>query len=138
MFGRTIFRVVAALLLVAVAIGMGSAVYNAGVTAGLAEAAQQAAASGDPAPVIRDGWGYAYGYGGPYWHGPFGFGLFGILFWILGILLVIGLVRAAVGGGWRGGRGPGGPGGWSGRGEEWHRELHRREGSDPEQRASGA
>jgi hypothetical protein len=142
MSGRTIFRVVAALLLVVVAIGIGTAVYNAGVTAGLTEAAQQAVASGDPAPVIRDGWGYGYGYGAPYAHGPFGFGfgIFGIFFWILGIFLIIGLVRAAFGGRWGGGNGPRGPGGWSGRGEEWHRELHRREGTEGEgeQRASGA
>ncbi|MGI8829141.1 MAG: hypothetical protein ACR2I5_05135 [Candidatus Limnocylindria bacterium] len=42
--GGDIFRVVAVLLLIAVAIGAGTAVYNAGVAAGLAEAAQQAAA----------------------------------------------------------------------------------------------
>ncbi len=102
MNGRLILRVLAALLLVAVAIGIGTAVYNAGVTAGLTEAAQQAAPSGDPAPVIRDGFGY--GWGSPYAHGPFGhgFGFFGIIFWILGIFLIIGLVRAVFGGGWGG------------------------------------
>ena len=124
----TFFRVVLALLAVALLVGIGAGVYNAGVSEGLAESARLAAASGDPVPPA-----YAYGHG-PYWHGPFhgGFGFFGIIFWILGILLVIGLVRAAFGWGrWRGGPGgPGGPNGW-GRGrermEELHRELHRRD-----------
>lgn len=133
MNGRGILRVLAVLLLVAVAIGIGTGVYNAGVTAGLDEAARTAVASGQPVPV-------AYPYGA-YWHGPWGFGFFGIIFWILGIFLVFGLLRAAFGWGRWGGRGPGGwghggPGGPGGRREmveEWHRELHRREGgSEPE------
>ncbi len=134
MNGRLVFRVLAALLLVAVAIGIGTTVYNTGVSAGLAEAAQQAAASGDPVPVNP----YGYGYGAPYLHGPFGggFGFFGIIFWILGVFLIIGLVRAAFGRGRWGG--PGGGRGRHGMGEEWHRELHRREGRDGEQRAAGA
>jgi hypothetical protein len=136
--GRFIFRVLAALLLVAVVIGVGTAVYNAGVTAGLAEAARQAAASGGTPPVVP-----YYGYGGPYFHGPFagGFGFFGVIFWILGFFLILGLVRAAFEGWGRGGRGPGGPMGWGGRREmveDWHRELHRREGNDGESRATGA
>jgi hypothetical protein len=129
----TFGRVIATLLLVAVAIGIGAAMYNAGVTAGLADAAIQAAASGDPAPAA--GW-YGYGYG-PYWHGPFGFGFFGIFFWILGIFLVIGLIRAAFG--WGRGDGRRGPGGWGGgreRMEELHRELHRRDTPNGESAAS--
>jgi hypothetical protein len=124
----TFFRVVVVLLVVAAAIGIGAGIYNAGVSEGIAEAARQAVASGEPVPQA-----YGYGYG-PYWHGPFhgGFGFFGIIFWILGILLIIGLVRAAFGWGrWRGGPGgPGGPSGWGGgreRMEEFHRELHRRD-----------
>jgi hypothetical protein len=136
MFGRTIVRVLAVLLLVAVAVGVGTTLYNAGVSTGLTEAAQQAAASGEAVPA--GGYGY-----GPYWHGHwgFGFGFFGIFFWILGIFLVFALVRAAFGWGrWggRGGRGGwGGPGGSDGPGgpgsgrremvEEWHREMHRRD-----------
>lgn len=137
----SLFRFFLALLAIAIAVGIGAAVYNAGVTAGLAEAAQQAAASGDPVTVP-----YAYGYG-PYWHGPFGFGFgfFGIFFLILGIFLVIGLVRAAFGWGrWngpRGPRGPGGPGGWGGdrrdRVEEWHRELHRRDSGETQPSTGG-
>jgi hypothetical protein len=136
MFGRTIVRVLAVLLLIAVAVGVGTTLYNAGVSTGLTEAAQQAAASGEAVPA--GGYGY-----GPYWHGHwgFGFGFFGIFFWILGIFLVFALVRAAFGWGrWggRGGRGGwGGPGGSDGPGgpgsgrremvEEWHREMHRRD-----------
>lgn len=125
------FRFLAFLLLVAVAIGIGAAVYNAGVTAGIDEAARIAASSGDALPVPA----YGYGYGGPYWHGPGGFGFFGILFLIFGFFLIIGLARAAIGWGrWNGPRG-GGPGGWGSRRdrmEELHRELHRREGEEPQ------
>ena len=129
------FRFLAFLLLVAVAIGIGAAVYNAGVTAGLDEAARIAAASGEPLPVPAYGYGY-----GPYWHGPGGWGFFGIIFRIFGIFLVIGLARAAFGWGrWNGPRGPGGWDGGSGaryeRMEELHRELHRREAG--ERRAAG-
>jgi hypothetical protein len=136
-----IFRVLAVLLVVAVAAGIGTMVYNAGVNAGLDEAARLAVASGDPLPVPI-GYGYGYGYGGPYAHGPFGFGFFGLIFGILGIFLLIGLLRAAFGWGRWGGRGPGGPGpgGWGGRREmveDWHREMHRRN-EEGEQRAAGA
>ena len=133
------FRVLAALALVALAIGIGAAVYNAGVTAGLAEAAQQAAASGEPVPVNP----YAYGWGGPYAHGPFGwgFGFFGFLFVIFMVFVVFGLVRAAFGGGRRGGTGSGGWRGWGDRRdriEELHRELHRRDTGEGGPRPAGA
>jgi hypothetical protein len=129
------FRVLAALLLVALAIGIGAAAYNAGVTAGLAEAAQQAAASGDPVAVNP----YVYGYG-PYAHGPFGwgFGFFGFLFVLFMIFVVVGLARAAFGGGRHGGHGPRGWGDRRDRVEEWHRELHRRDSGEGEQRPAGA
>jgi hypothetical protein len=137
MDGRTIWRALAVVLLVAVTLGIGAALYNAGLTAGIAEGARQAAASGDPVAFP-----YGYGYG-PYFHGPFGggFGFFGLIAWILVFFLAIGLVRAAFGRGRHGG-GPGrGHGGWGGRGEmaeDWHRDLHRREAGEPEQRPSGA
>ncbi len=122
---RVIFGLLALVLLALVATGIGTAVYNAGVSAGLSDAARQAVASGQPVPAAPFGYGY-----GPYWHGGwgFGFGFFGIFFWILGIFLIIGLLRGAMG--W--GRWGGGPrGGRSERIEEWHRELHRREGDGP-------
>lgn len=137
------WRFLAFLLAVVIAVGIGAALYNAGVTAGLAEAAQQTATSGEPAAAP-----HAWGWGGPYWHGPFGFGfgIFGLLFWILGIFLVVGLIRAAFGWGrWRGPGGPGpGPGsgpGWGDRhdrAEEWHRALHRRESGDEPRQPAGA
>lgn len=138
MTGSGFWRFVAVLAAVAVAIGIGVAIYNAGVSAGLAEAARQAAGSGEAVPGPYPGWG------GPYWYGGWGFGAFGIIFWILGIFLVIGLVRAAFGWGRWGGPGPGpgnGPGGWGGgrdRVEAWHRELHRREAGDEPRQAAGA
>ncbi len=135
MTGRFIFRGVAVLLLIAVAAALGVAAYNIGVNVGLNVAQQVAIQDGQPVPIAP------YGYG-PYWHG--GFGFFGIIFWILGFFLIVGLIRAAFGmgrggrggwGRWGGPMGPGGPGGFGGgdRVAEWHRELHRREetgGSD--------
>ena len=117
--GRTIWRVVAVVALVALAIGIGTWVYNAGVSAGLAENAR---AAGEAAEFGRF-------YDGPYIGAPwgFGFGFFGLLFGLLMIFLIIGLVRAAFGGPrW------GGPPGWGDGGgrralEELHRDLHRTE-----------
>lgn len=127
MNGRGIFRVLALLLFLAVAVSIGTMVYNTGVSAGMEEAARVAASSGDPVVVPL---GYGYGHDGPYARGPFGFGFFGLIFGILGIFLLFGLLRAAFGGRHWGGRGgPGGPGGWGGRremAEEWHREMHQR------------
>ena len=136
MNGRGFFRAIATLLLIAIMVGIGVALYNAGVTAGLAEAARQAAAGGDPLPMSPYAWGY-----GPYVHGPFGggFGFFGFLFAIFLVFIVIGLVRAAFGGGRHGGHGP--RGGWVDRRdriEQWHQELHRRDGGEGEQRPAGA
>jgi hypothetical protein len=118
MFG-TFFRVIAALALVGLIAAVGIGIYDAGVGAGLMQAGREAVASGAPAPVVYyPGPYYGHGWGG-------GFGFFGIFFWILGIFLIFGLVRAAFGRGrW------GGPGGWSrhegGKGhlEEWHRQAH--------------
>jgi hypothetical protein len=122
MFGRTIFTVLAVVLVVAALAGLGTYAYNAGLNEGVAEAARQAVASGEAAPVVvhpgYGGWGYGHGFG------PFGF-----IFWILGFFLIFALVRAAFGwGGW---------GGWGGRGggpghrfEEIHRQMHERERTD--------
>jgi hypothetical protein len=120
-------RVLATLLVVALVIGIGAAIYNVGVDVGMNAVVQAGAASGDPVAAP-----YAYGYG-PYWHGP---GFFGIFFWILGFFLIFALIRAAFG--WGNG-GPRGPGGWGGRRErleEMHRELHRNDGPNGERAAS--
>ena len=151
MNGRFFSRALAFVLLIVVVGGLGVLAYNAGVSAGITQAAQVVVQEGQPVTVVP----YAYG---PYWHGG-GIGFFGIFFWIIGFFLIIGLLRAIFGwgrGGWgRGGwgkygyYGPGGPGGpgasgapyGSERVSEWHRELHRREesaGSDPDQRPPAA
>jgi hypothetical protein len=122
----TFIRVLASLVLIGVLVAIGVGVYNAGVSAGLATTV--------PAP---SGAPVAY-YPGPYVHGwgwgP-GWGFFGIFFWILGIFLIFGLLRAIFGWGRWSGRGyrewdhrPNGSGGPLNRFEEWHRRLHE---SDP-------
>ena len=112
MFGRTIFGVLAVVLVIAALAGLGTYVYNAGINEGLAEAARQAVASGEPVPVYP---GYGVGWG------------FGFIFWILGFFLILWLIRAAFGWGrW------GGPGHGPGRDrlDEIHRQLHERERTD--------
>ena len=123
MNGRTIVGVVLTLVAAFVLAGIGIAVYNAGVTQGIVEAGR--------VPVgATVATGYPHGYG---WHGGgFGFGFLGLLFPILFVFLLIGLARAAFGGGrgrWGGGWGPGGPGGWGPGGpggEGWREERDRR------------
>jgi len=127
MFGRGFFGVLAVIVLVAVLAGIGITAYNAGVSEGVAEAARAAQAAGDaPAVVIPPYAGPHHGYG---WGG--GPGFFGIILWILGFFLIVGLLRVAFGWGRWGGGGPGGSGrgGWN-RDEriaEMHRELHKRD-----------
>lgn len=111
---------------------LGTAVYQAGVAAGIAADAAGAA----PAVV-------PYG-----WYGPgFGFGFFGFFGFLLVLFLVFGLLRAAFGGPRRGW---GGPGRWEGVGpdgrphrwderrheafEAWHRRAH---GEAPNPDAAG-
>ena len=65
---RPLVRVLATLVVVALVVGIGISVYNAGVSAGLSEAAQLAATSGEAVAVDRFGWAY----GAPYINGPMG------------------------------------------------------------------
>ena len=124
MSGGFFVRLLAMVVLVGALVAIGVGVYNAGVTAGIADAGRAAVSSGAPVvyypgPYIGHGWG------------P-GFGFFGFVLWILGIFLIFGLVRAAFGfGRWgRGGRnwgehdGPRGHGGPRDRFEDWHRRAH--------------
>ena len=122
------------MLLLVILAGVGVGLYNAGVSAGVGQQLQQVVQDGQTVTVAP----YPYA---PY-HGGWGFGFggfFGIFFFIIGIFLFFGLIRAAFGWG-RGGRvGPGGRGkgygygrgGWYGgdRVADLHRELHRREES---------
>jgi len=127
MSGGSFIRAVAALALIGVLVAIGVGVYDAGVSAGLTQQGA-AAASGAPTvvyagPYVGHGWGW----------GP-GFGFFGIFFWILGIFLIFGLIRAAFGFGRGGHRGWGGSYGRYGDPrdhlEDWHRRAHE-SGSGP-------
>ena len=129
---RPIVSFLFSLVVLALLIGLGAAVYDAGIREGLARAAVL------PAGTVLP---YAYGYG---FHG---FGFLGLLFPILFLFLIFGLIRAAFGGrrGWGyghrgGGWGPGGP--WLSdtdrdawqqerdrRMADYHRRFH--EGGDP-------
>lgn len=124
---RAFFSLVLGVVLLVVLGGIGVGVYNAGVSAGLAQAGAVGAGAATP---------YLYGWG---IHPFFGFGFLGLLFPILFLLLIFGLIRAAIGGGRRGwGRGwDGGPGheGWRSERERYMADLHRRfheaEGTSP-------
>jgi hypothetical protein len=125
MFGRFI----AFLLLVGLLAVVGTTIYNAGVTAGIAADVGAVLASGAPVPIGV--------YPGPYVGHPWGFGLvggfFGLLFGIFLLFLIFALLRAVIGWGrWGGHRGWGGHKGYGWdhhRGprehfDEWHREQH--------------
>jgi hypothetical protein len=118
MNGRTFARILLAIVLIGGAIGIGVTSYNAGVTAGLIQSGQAVVVPG----------GYAVAPGGAYvgygWGIGHGFGFFGFLGGLLFLFLLIGLIRAAFGGGHRRGwGGPGGPGGPRGWGGDWHRDA---------------
>jgi hypothetical protein len=132
MNGRTIVNIALGAIVVALLVGIGIGVYNAGISQGILEAGRVPAGAEVPAGV---GYGYGYGYGWGHHPGFFGIGIFGLIFPILFILLLVGLFRAASGGwrrGWGGpGWGPGGPGrsGYDGWREERERQmagLHKR------------
>jgi hypothetical protein len=124
---RAFFSLVLGLVFLAILGGIGVSVYNAGVSAGLAQAGAGAAVA---TPYVY-GWGF-----GP---GAFGFGFIGLLFPILFLFLIFGLIRAAIfggrrgwGQGWRDGAGPDG---WRSERERYvadlHRRLHDSEGTTP-------
>jgi hypothetical protein len=128
------FRIVAAIVLVAVLAVGGGIIATTAYQAGLSTAVTAAAADGATtvAPVVVPAYGWGWGWGGP------GFGFFGFLFFLFFLFIVIGLIRAVVfGGRGRRGWGPGwdgqgGPGDHRGHGwsrahdtfEAWHREAH--------------
>ncbi len=123
MRGSTFFRFLALVALVAVFLVGGTVVYQAGIAAGLAQAAIEA--GNGTTIVVPNGW-----------HG--GIGLGGFLLGLIFLFLVFGLFRAVLFGGRRGGHGRwGGP--WGGdwkhadgpsgsamhdRFAAWHREPH--------------
>ena len=149
MNGRTVARILLAIVLIGGAIGLGVTAYNAGVTAGLVQSGQVVVTPGG-VPVAPGAAyiGYGYGYG---WGGGHAFGFFGFLGGLLFLFLFIGLLRAAFGGhrrGWGpgGAGGPGGPGGrgwggdwrrdaWEQRVKETHDALHREASDQPDKPA---
>ena len=141
MNGRSVARLVLALVIIAGVAFLGVGAYNAGVSQGLAQTGQVVVTPGYPVGPYIGGYGYGWGHG---------FGFFGFIGAILFLFLFIGLLRAAFGGHrghWGGPGGWGGRGGWGGPGDprirdhwearvrEVHDELHRsdegRSGSDP-------
>ena len=108
MNGRSIARLVVALVIIAGVAFLGVGAYNAGVTQGLAQAGQVVVTPGGYPVGPYIGGGYGWGHG-------FGFGFFGFLGTLFFIFLLIALLRAAFGG-HRGRHGWGGPGGWGGTG----------------------
>jgi len=149
MNGRTIARILLAVVLIGGAIGIGVTSYNAGVTAGLVQSGQAVVVPGG-VPVVPSGAyvGYGYGYGWGYGHG---FGFFGFLGGLLFLFLLVGLLRAAFGGprhGWGGPGGRGGPGGprgwgdwrhdaWEQRVKDTHDALHREAAGGSDKPAAG-
>jgi len=118
MNGRTIARILLAVVLIGGAIGIGVTSYNAGVTAGLVQSGQAVVIPGGY-PVAPGAAYVGYGYG---WGPGHGFGFFGFLGGLVFLFLLIGLIRAAFGG-HRHGWGPGGPGGRRGWGGDWRRDA---------------
>ena len=119
---RAFVSVVLAVVFLAILGGIGVSIYNAGVSAGLAQAG--AVGAGAVTPYIY-GWGFHPGF--------LGFGFLGLLFPILFLFVVFGLLRAAIWGGRRGGRGWGhgwqagaGPDAWRTERERYLADMHRR------------
>ena len=137
MNGRVIWRVLGVLLLVAVLVGAGWMVYNAGVMQGLAQSGKLAL----PNVTVPNGgtavqpYPYFYPYMGPFgWGRGFGFFPFGCFVPLLFFFLIFFLIRGMFfhgprrWGHWHGGP-YGGTGGYDSSQvppvvEEWHRRMH--------------
>lgn len=121
--GRAIVSFLFSLLLLAVLVGIGAGIYQAGISQGIVDAGRFPA--GAAVPVGGYGWGFGF------------HGFLGLLFPILFLLLLFGLLRAAFsrGRGWGRGYGHHGYGwgpGWKGNGppeggpDAWREERERR------------
>jgi hypothetical protein len=122
------FRVLGAIVLAVLAIGLAGAIFQTGYLAGVA-------ADGVAPVVVGNGYGWGSGWG---W--GFGGGLFHILGFLFFLIIFFAILRAIFGGGrggWgRGGWGPGGYGHdsghrlgpWEQRAREAHDEWHRSQG----------
>ena len=133
MNGKNVDRLLIAVLVIAVIIGLGMSVYNAGVVQGLTSGghlAVPAPETGGPVPAPAPN-PYYYG---PYPYHPWGFGILGCIFPILGLFLIFGLFRALFFhgmGGWRGGPRGNWPGEVPPQVEEWHRRMHEKSKEQP-------
>jgi hypothetical protein len=95
-----VFRIIGALLLIALLVAGGTFVYQAGVTQGIsqapevAQAIQQSAEDGNPNPMFNRGYGYGYPFHHGFGFGPhFGFLPFGFCFSILLVFFFFGMLR---------------------------------------------
>jgi hypothetical protein len=124
------FRVLGAIVLAALVIGLAGAIFQTGYLAGVA-------ADGAVPVVVGPGYGYGWHGWGMGWAG----GIVGFFVFLFVIFIFLGILRAIFGGGrggWgRGGWGPGGYGHdpshrfgpWEQRAREAHDEWHRSRGS---------
>jgi len=133
MNGRTILSIAFGLIIAAVLVGVGVAIYDAGVSQGIADAGRVPV--GQAVAGAYRGWGVH------------GFGLLGLIFPILFILLLVGIARAAFGRGrrwgpmgrrgWGPGHGFGDPGTWTAERERFLADVHRRLHEEADERGSG-
>jgi hypothetical protein len=140
------FRVLGAIILVALAVGLAGAIFQTGYLAGIAV---------DGGAPVFVGPGYGHDWHG--WGWGFGGGLFGFLGMLFFFILFIGLLRAVFGGGhrhgwghgsrggWGRGAGPSGPGDdhhrfgpWEDRAREVHDEWHRRQAAGSSDAGTGS
>jgi len=123
MLMRAIVGVLIVLAVAAGVAGVATYAYNQGVAQGLVQSGKAPVPGPGAGPYPVYPYGYPYGF---FYHGPFGFGFFGLLWTVLIVLLVFGLLRRLF---WQG------PG-WSVYGaqdvprrfEEWHRRAHESKG----------
>jgi hypothetical protein len=133
---RIFFRIVLALVLIGMVVGLGAGVYNAGVTQGLAAGGKLVLPDGATgvAPYAYYGLHRPFGFG-------FGFGIFGLIFPLLFLFLIFGAIRGLFFRSWRGH----GPWSWGPRGfhgdqappqvEELHRRMHEKMNQPPTSQA---
>jgi hypothetical protein len=133
---RVILGVALTLALIAAGAALGWVAYQSGVAQGISAAAGGAAAPPPFAPY------------GPYFMGPFGFGLLGCLVPLAFLFLVFSLFRLIIWGGighhghrgWGPGRGffpEGMREHWRQRMEEWHRQAHAGGSGEPPAQSAG-
>lgn len=140
-----VFRLIGAMLLIALLVAGGTFVYRAGVAQGIsqapqvAEAIQQSAENGNPMPMFNRGYGYGYPFHHGFGFGPhFGFFPFGFCFSILFLFFFFGLLRFTFRP-WAWGK----HGHWSKNWEhgmppkfdEWHKRAH---GENPESKSENS